>query len=216
MHAIKSVSFFVGAVIVIVLGTKQSRAQIYIGPKAGINIANVVTDSGYLAGGFKNIIVYHAGAVAQFGVAKNFSIDPELCWLQKGWHLENATTDVKRIFNTIDLQVLAKYTIPFSEKFFGYADAGPTISYALSCTKQPEGGDKVKVDFDAEMISRFDYGIGAGIGLGMKAGKGKLFVDGRYMLSFSDVFEEEANKGKFRFTGFDYTLNYIIPIASKE
>ncbi len=186
--------------------------QLSLGLKGGINITSVTTDAGYKKNGNKNTILGHAAIMLEASLSDHFAIQPSINWLQKGWENENANAAFEKwVFNILDVHLLAKYKYTIG-KVNGFIDAGPTFGPVLGGTKTPNGGDKIDVDLDADMIRKLDYGLTAGLGFGLPLGKGQIFVDGRYMISLNDVFEEEANKGKFKKVGFDYCLGYLFPL----
>ena len=193
----------------LLISTSMS-GQLSLGIKGGINITSVTTDLGYKKGGNANTIGAHAAVMLEASLSDHFAIQPSINWIQKGWKNDNAAF-TKWIFNILDVHLLAKYKYNIG-KVRGFVDAGPTFGPVLSASKDPANGDKVDVDLDADMIQKLDYGITAGLGFGLPLGKGQIFVDGRYMLSLNDVFEDEANKGKFQKVGFDYTIGYLIPL----
>jgi hypothetical protein len=192
------------------LFTSPAKSQWLLGVKGGINISSISTDAGYKKNGNQNAILGHAGIMLEGTLSDHFAIQPGVNWLQKGWKNETAAFE-KWVFNILDIHVLAKYKYNIGS-VKGFIDAGPTFGPVLSASKTPKGGDAENVDLDADKIEKFDYGITAGLGFGLALGKGTLFVDGRYMISFNDAFKEEANKGKVQKVGFDYCLGYLFPL----
>lgn len=190
-----------------------AHAQMFLGIKAGVNITGVTTDMGYLSGGIKNAFGLHAGVQLEIPIGDHFAFQPEVNWLQKGYAVENGPVTTKWIFNTLDVHLLAKYNYNIGS-VKGYVNAGPTLGPVIGGYRKPDNADKITLDLDADLIRKFDYGVTAGLGFGLSVGSGVLFIDGRYMLSFTDIFEDAANRGKFRKVGFDYTLGYSFPIGS--
>lgn len=192
-------------------GVKPLNAQVSIGAKAGINVTSITTNEGYKSGGIVNAIGLHAGVMAEFGIVERFAVQPELSFIQKGFR--NDTKSINWIFNEADLHLLAKYKYHLG-KVIGHVEAGPTLGAVLGGYKKPDDGDKITLDLDKDYLKKWDYGITAGLGFGLKLGPGTLFVDGRYMLSLDDIFEPESTviTGKSRKVGFDYTLGYLFPL----
>lgn len=197
---------FLGLGCILLVGVRAST-QTSLGVKAGINVTSIATDSGYIAGGITNAIGLHGALLVEFGLSDHFAVQPELSFIQKGYR--NDVVGVDWLFNQADLHLLAKFKYDIGEKFRGHLAAGPTFGAVLSGNRFPDDGDKVKIDLDAEQIKQWDYGICAGLGFGLELGPGVLFIDGRYMLSLDNIFEDSANKGKTRRVGFDYTLGYL-------
>jgi hypothetical protein len=201
--------YFIGAILFAL--QHPASGQLSLGIKGGINITSVVTDLGYKKGGVGNTIGGHAGIMLDAPISDRFAIQPEINWLQKGYAINNGTVTTKWIFNIIDIHLLAKYKFDLGN-VKSFIHAGPTFGPVLGGFRDPDNVDKNKLDLNADQIRKWDYGISTGLGFGLVMGSGTLFVDGHYMLSLSDIFVEEANKGKFQKVGFDYTLGYFFPL----
>ncbi len=202
---------YVSGLFISILLTFTAQAQLSIGLKGGVNITSVSTDDGYNTAGIKNTFGGHAGIMLEIASGEHWAVQPEINWLQKGYLFDNGTVETRWIFNELDLHLLGKYKFNLGA-VKSYLNAGPTFGKVMSGFKKPSNGTKIDLDFDKDQINAWDYGITAGLGLGLSLGKGVVFVDGRYMLSLNDIFTEAANKGKFRKVGFDYTLGYFFPL----
>lgn len=181
------------------------NAQLSIGAKAGINVANIITDDGYKKNGLENVILPHFGAMLEIGMGEHFALQPEANFIQKGFN--NSVNDVKWQFNYLDLHLMLKYKFNLGP-LRAYVDAGPTAGYALNASKADND-----VDFDLEKMKQAELGIAGGLGLGFDLGPGVLFVDGRYMMSLSNLNEDDSVRGTWRHAGFDYTLGYLLRLG---
>jgi hypothetical protein len=197
-------------IVLLILSFSSLKAQLSLGFKAGVNISAVTTDQGYLSGGIQNVFGLHFGTLLEIGLVDHFAVQPELSFLQKGFR--NDEKSINWIFNELDLHLLAKYKYNIG-KVKGNIVAGPTIGSVMGGYKKPDNGDKITLHLDDDMIKRWDYGITAGLGFGLDVGPGTLVLDGRYLLSLDNIFEEGSPviTGKSRKVGFDYTLGYLFP-----
>jgi hypothetical protein len=131
-------SFFV--IIVLVLNTRLSTAQILVGPVIGGQINQMVFDdqSSKDFYNLKPIFNFHAGASVSFRAQKRFFLQTSILYTQKGKLLEskdNAGTRNDTKFRYIDIPIL--YTAEFKAKlgrekvYKWYFGVGPTVSYWL-------------------------------------------------------------------------------------
>ncbi len=214
-----------------VFGTIGAFAQSAIGLRGGINIANVteVQELGDLSP--KSITGLNLGVYAELGLSPLLAIQPELIFLQKGSQVEgldleeNTDVHVKMVINYLEVPVLAKVRFG-TEKFKGYAVAGPSIGYALG-GKGSFTIDGVKVTDDIEFDNdldddgvkdrRWDYSAVVGVGGLYAVGPGSIVLDVRYQHDFTDFskFKNDEPSGyKKTFNrGVALSVGYQIPLA---
>ncbi len=163
-------------------------AQISVGARGGFNFAKEYLQVKWEGEEESETSEVMTGAtfagIVEIGLSKNFAIQPELVFIQKGGSGKNEGEDV--LFNHIDFPLLAKFKYG-SEYFNVYAAAGPTFGYALS----GKNGDYKFKDEDWEGYNRFEIGASLGGGLGMNLKKGTAFVDVRYLFSLSNLMDIE-------------------------
>lgn len=184
--------FFLSACIVMLSATLF--AQLSVGLRGGVNIAKQTYDADGFDISPDNIIGLTLAGIIELGLTENLAIQPELAFVQKGFKFEfedisgEKTTSKLRI-NHIDVPVLVKYKFG-GETIGAYLAAGPTFGYAITGSSE-EDGDKTKFeDEDWEGYNRFE--LGGSLGGGLKFGK--LFLDLRYLLSFSNLTDESDVK----------------------
>lgn len=164
---------------------------IRIGPKAGINFANLSYDESYDFLDSKMKVSYHFGIVAEFPVLDRFTIQPELLYADQGEkyeiNVEGELMTMRTRLNYLNLPVLAKY---YFTKGFSL-EAGPQIGVVLYSKSVDEDGDKT----DIEDINPLDFGLTAGLGYQFDVG---LFVQGRYYRGLLNV-NDSVTKDDFKF-----------------
>lgn len=143
----------------------------------------------------------------EFKVNKNFSIQTDLGFLQKGFKSvqsiktggSTTTTELKNYTNYAILPVMLR--LHTAGRFIqAYANIGPDATFAISqrSTGTSKVGDistDVSKDESLEGTKRFTFGLQGGAGLKLKLGKIALVLDGRFLTDLKD------NEGKFNFQG---------------
>jgi hypothetical protein len=170
----KLVLLFVAAVASI-----SSFAQLSIGAKAGLNLANVYGDD---AEDMDLRPALHIGGYLNYAVSDAISIQPELLYSSMGakFNEEIFGSDLKVTmkFNYISVPVMFIYS-------FGAINvqAGPQVSFLAS--------GKAKVEYDGESeeedIKDQMKGVDFGVNLGLGADFGKFNASARYLLGLSSI-----------------------------
>ncbi|MDX1586749.1 MAG: porin family protein [Balneolaceae bacterium] len=118
-------------------------------------------------------IGYHAGAFAEFPVAKSMSIESGLYLSRKGFKAQEQILGVEMdLTNTstyLDLPVLAKFNVARNYNFF----IGPQLSYILQNKITFEAMGQKDTEKSVTGFTKFD--IGAVAGLGYRFANGMLF-----------------------------------------
>jgi hypothetical protein len=169
-----------------------------IGPKAGINLANLSFDPDLQSGVDKSSrLGFKFGAAAELGFSPMFAVQIEPMYAQKGAELEFDAQDPNTgqvIKGTQDLK-LAFIEIPilFKVKFSAgsitpYVFAGPNIGILLSSDIEQEiAGQTAEADIK-DQTSSIDFVIDFGAGIGFAVGPGvALTFDARYALGLTDL-----------------------------
>ncbi len=175
---------------------------IRIGPKAGINFANLSYDESYDFLETKMKISHHFGIVAEFPILERFSIQPELLYADQGEkyeiNVEGELVTMRTRLNYLNLPVMAKY---YFVKGFSL-EAGPQVGIVLYSKSVDDDGDKT----DIEDINPFDFGLTAGLGYQFDVG---LFVQGRYYRGLLNV-NDSVNKDDFKYVNdiFQFSVGF--------
>src|SRR5690606_31075224 len=116
--------------------------------------------------------------------------------------------------NYVEIPALIKYSVG-NDKASAYVTAGPSVSYLMSGHIQTKARmlidiniARIDLDVEDDLYNRLDYGGVVGIGGGVKAGQGKLFMDVRYQHSINDVLNEPIIDTKIRNYGFSAGIGY--------
>jgi opacity protein-like surface antigen len=161
----------IATLIILVLGTGISHAQLLeFGVKGGVNFANYT--GGDVSGvDFKTITSYHAGMVIELKVFENFAIQPELLYSTQGAELEGLGDQVKNELGYLSIPVLAKFYLTSNELSL---ELGPQASFLVS----------ERNEVDANDTNSFEFGIAGG--LSYKITK-SIFVSGRYVAGLTEA-----------------------------
>jgi len=200
-------------------------AQLSIGGRVGANFANY-SISNIEDVSPNSITGFSVALVLDIGITENFSVQPEIAFIQKGFNQEETfeifgetfTVKADQIVNHIDVPILAKYAFVNSETLVVYAAVGPVLGYAISGKYKVESnGEKETMDinFDDDGINRFDFGASFGAGAGFGVGPGHIIVDLRYVMGFSNLIKDPVDNEKVNNTGFGASVGYVVPIGGE-
>jgi hypothetical protein len=210
-------------IFLLVFSTSNLMAQLSIGGRVGANFANVSV-SNIEDISTNSITGFSVAFVLDIGITENFSVQPELAFIQKGFNQEETfdilgtmfTIKVDQVINYIDVPILAKYAFVNSETLIVYVAAGPVLGYAMSGkTTVEQDGEKETMDinFDDEGINRFDFGGSIGAGAGFGVGPGHIVLDLRYVMGFSNLIKDPIDNEKVNNTGFGASVGYVVPLG---
>ncbi len=204
--------------LLVALGTTGLVAQISLGIRGGTNLSKwVLNDEAKEDFDFigvdrqENISALLIGALVEIRPSSNFAIQPEVNFIQKGTKSVFAIADpditelnVVTMLDYLEVPLMLKVGTGFGVGRFDVL-VGPSFGYALSGKRKAKAkattGRTVTmaedIDFDESGIRRVDVGsqVGASLGLGLGS-VARLFVDGRYLLSFSNLVEDEQGGGE--------------------
>ena len=208
-----------------------SAQDISLGAKIGYNWNNVSAPAFNGTLDFKKMTNVNFGLVAQIGLTDNFSIQPELNYLQKGFRIQeskditlynvpiplgvSAVTAIKYI----DVPVLAKYKFR-GQGALGYVFAGPSVGYALNGNLETHAQviidikvASTPINLDNVNYNRFEVGGVVGAGFEMPIGNAKLFAEGRYTHGFNEVYEVPVIGAKVKNQSFGVSAGFTVPFG---
>jgi len=176
--------------------TSLSLAQMQIGPKAGLNLANLsgddIEDTDSKTG-------FAGGVFFMYKFSDMFAIQPEAYYSMKGatdkFDYEGGTIDVTYSFDYIEVPLLLKLLIPITNYSINPAIfAGPFVGFNTTAKAKAEA-DGQSEEQDVEDFKSTEFGLAFGGGLGFPVGTNELGFDVRYILGLStlDDSEEEAD-----------------------
>lgn len=166
-----------------------------------------------LQGVTSSVTNYHAGITCRFDLPAGFSIQPSVLYNVKGAVFQDVTMetlkDVDLSVGYVEIPVAFQWG-PDLLLFRPFLDVSPYVGYGVNNSVRGTGGAEgvsqvMELDdaWDGEGLSRWEYGVGLGIGLDIW----KFQVIGRYNINFGSLTEGGIpfldNKGNFR--GFTLT-----------
>ncbi|HRD79652.1 MAG: PorT family protein [Saprospiraceae bacterium] len=209
-------------------------AQVSLGFRTGATWSNVQASEGLdaLAPDFKTISGFNVAAVAEIAFGNNFSLQPELAFTRKGFGIkEDFNIDLFELplpvgfrndtrVNYVELPLLAKYKFGDENAQF-YLMAGPSAGYATNgrlLTRAKLLLIDVKVldtpiNLDAVNYERLEVGAVAGAGVNINLGGTKLFFDGRYSHSFTQVYDIPVIEDRVSNRGFSINAGLMFPLG---
>lgn len=171
------------------------------GIKGGFTLANRVSEPDNFEGyPFKSKMGLVGGVFVNKGIARGFSIQPELLYVQKGAKITVPEEDAKVdfIFDYIEIPLLLKYSfskegsklIPsvFAGTFFGLSTARKM--------KITVGPDSETEDLKEDTKSS-EFGLTFGAGFDWPLGSGRIVVDARFDLGLTDIVKPEVEEPSY-------------------
>lgn len=172
-----------------------SNAQMQIGSRAGLNIANTKGDDANIGDtDLDSRTGFNGGIFFMYQFSDLFAIQPEVYYTMKGATLNINSFDFTFSVDYIEVPVLLKLIIPVDgSNIRPSIFAGPSVGFNTTA--------KVKVEFDGESeeedvkddIKSTDFGIVFGGGVGIMIGKNELGFDIRYILGLSTIDDSPDN-----------------------
>ncbi len=196
----KKLSFVLVAMALMMFVASSAFAQddkpYYFGVKAGLNMATIsgddVEDASYSFG-------VAGGLVMGYKLSDMFTLMPEALFMWKGaketW--EDVDAEFTWKFYYVDINVLAKVTVPTEGAIDPYFVAGPYIgikaSHGWSSDPEPEDPDDEAWidDMLEEYLKGIDYGLVFGAGVDYVLDSGHMVsIEGRYGLGLVTIFDD--------------------------
>lgn len=199
-HKTNRLVFLVVSVMLVGMLFSPGFSAVKFGVKGGLALANWST-SEPLFGGFplKNKTGFVLGVFTNIGLARNFSFQPEILYVQKGTKVavtEGEVTGTVK-FNTDYLEIPLLLMYSFQKEgstLIPSVFAGPFVGLNLSAKEKVKiPGEEYTYDFKDEIMN-VEYGLTFGLGLAKKMSKMTLHSDIRYDLGLSNV-AEDAGEG---------------------
>ena len=226
-HALKYGHLIIAIIMLAAIsGSPAYAGKTTFGVKAGLNMSNV---SG-APEGWDEITEWKAGftggAFLNYAFNKNFSLQPEILYTQKGFgsrlfdDIELLEIDLTVSLDYFELPVLAKYAFSADKKFRPTLFAGPSFAYCfgseLAVSWWLFSGN---VDFSS-VTHVTDFGIVLGGGFDYVLSRGTVVFDGRFTYGFTNVivsgdFEingdtETIDEDDFKNYGLSFMLGYSV------
>lgn len=183
-----------------------------IGIKGGMNLSTL-SDSDNLLGDntngvdSKSKVGFYGGLFANFPVAANFSIQPEVLYNNVGTKITGDDEvgnegSIRLNLDYISVPVMFQYNATPSF----YLEAGPQFGFLINSNLKAEvNGDTQTEDIDTDNFNTFDVGVGLGAGYWITP---KFGINARYVAGISDVAKDNNTDYNFRNNNFQVGLAY--------
>jgi hypothetical protein len=150
----------------------SASAQVQVGAKGGLNIANLGGD-GLSGQGVSSLISFHIGGQVSIPVADKFSIQPEVLYSGEG----AKATGGKFLLGYLNIPVLAEYNIAKGLN----VEAGPQLGFLLSAQAEPTSGPSTDIK---SQLKSTDFALVLGLNYKFTESIG---ADARYNIGISDI-----------------------------
>ena len=179
---------FFTLLFILVAFVSFSQAQMQLGPKAGINIANIGgSDADELVGqSLDSKTGFAGGLFFMYQFNKFFAIQPEAYYSMKGATYKESGGELTLTLDYFEVPLLLKVVIPVEGSNVRPAIfAGPALGFNTTAKIKVEAGDESgELDIKDETKST-DFSLVFGGGIGFMVGKNELGADVRYILGLS-------------------------------
>jgi hypothetical protein len=215
-------SIFLFVVVLLTANFLSAQVQTSVGGHVGINLAklvgeefngdNVDTDSrtGFLF-----------GAVAEFRFSDNIAVQPELNFIQKGYSEEfdffGVTEEVELTLNYLEIPILFKGGASLGSNLRLDGLVGPSFGFGMGDAKGKVNSDEEDLDWEDDLgLKKFDFGVQIGGMVSFNVGSSaQLFVDGRYLLGLSNLFDDPQGDEKANNRGIAFSLGALFPLGGE-
>jgi hypothetical protein len=173
------------------------KAPMAAGIRAGFSLGTATGSDAEMSDGTKTSrFGFDFGGFFAFGVAKSFTLQPELLYVQKGVKYEEIGGPGKLTFKLdyLEIPVLIKFAPELQgSKIAPALFVGPYLGIRMGAKMKLEGsGGAVEVDAK-DAFKSTDFGMTFGGGLGYKMARGEMFFDARYDLGLSKVMKADED-----------------------
>lgn len=190
----------------IVLAASQTKAQVRVGPEAGLNLAKMTFKSSGIGITPSTLVTFHAGVDVEFKLTKSVFLQTGVLYSIKGTKYSEPITlgkkdaiangpqlNLKDTQASSDFQISPNYIevpIHFMAKFdMGnpklFLLAGPYFAYGVG-GKIKSGGESQNINFgndDNSDLKPLDIGLDLGLGVEFSG----LQISGRYGIGLADI-----------------------------
>lgn len=195
MRKLSYVMVAVALMMFVASGAFAQDKPYYFGVKAGLNMSTIsgddVEDASYALG-------MAGGLVMGYKISEMFTLMPEALFMWKGAKETYEDPDVEFTwkFYYIDINVLAKVTVPTEGAIAPYFVAGPYVGIKAShgWSSDPEADAESEAEVDAyldDYMKGVDYGLVFGGGVDYELDSGHMITfDARYGLGLTTTVDD--------------------------
>ncbi len=207
----KSISFLM--TLMILLTAFSLSAQTSVGFNAGATFSNVTIKSGFISASPKSKTGITVGIAADAPLSANFSFQPVLNFVQKGYMIKDETGKETVNFNYLVVPLNFVYYTEKNEGFF--IGAGPSLAYGISgkdkytATGMPDDNQKIKFGSAVDEVKAFEFGVNGLAGYRLKGG---FVISGNYNLGLSKLNNDDGSgdAGTIKNKYFSIKIGYFL------
>lgn len=160
------------------------------GVKQGINYSSVNFSPGIKQG---LTLGYTGGFVYKYQNEKNWAIQLELNYIQKGWSedLDTVSNSYNRKLNYIEFPLITHIVLGKKPNLKYYVNLGTSFAYLLSEEENLTVNNELfrREYYEKKSENYFDYSLLGELGLIYNTGIGEFQMGVRYQLSLTDIFK---------------------------
>jgi hypothetical protein len=186
----------------------STQAQMQLGVKAGLNLANLsgddISDTDARTG-------FAGGLFFMYQFNDMFAIQPEAYYSMKGatdkGSFEGYSYEAELKLDYLEIPLLLKFLIPIKDSNVRpTVFAGPSFGFNMSAKSKVEAGGQT-FEQDIEYVASTDFGLVFGGGIGFPVGNGELGFDIRYILGLSTI-DDSSEKDDVKNGVLNFNLYY--------
>jgi opacity protein-like surface antigen len=190
--------FLIAMALVVFMAGAASAEGMLFGIKGGINMANLAGDD---IDDNEMKMAFGGGIWMNYAFNEAFSLQPELLYMLKGADWDNGDYTIKLSY--IDLNILAKYSIPMEGNFAPYLFAGPSLGMNISAKEEYKGESE-----DLDDVKSMDIGAMLGVGFDyMLESGGCISFDARYAMGLTTI-DDSDSEDDVKTTGIMVMVGY--------
>jgi hypothetical protein len=159
-----------------------ANAQIQIGVKAGLNIANLRSSDAYyvIHSNLSQLTSFNGGLITSVHLFADFFIQPEVYYSRQGLNGSKIMGEFAFKYDYLNVPVLLKYQF----KCGPFIETGPQFGFLMSEKNVANG-----VSFDLNEVKNSDFSWAFGLGYQLKTFP--LGLDFRYNLGLTDIYKDK-------------------------
>ena len=178
---------FFTLLFILVAFVSFSQAQMQIGPKAGLSIANIAGDvEDYFGTTLDSRTGFNGGIFFMYQFNKMFAIQPEVYYTMKGASKKIEGVDVSVKLDYVEVPLFLKFVIPVEgSNVRPVIFAGPALGFNMSAKVKGESGEGSEEVDVKDYVKSTDFSLIFGGGVGFMVGTNELGADVRYSLGLT-------------------------------
>lgn len=188
--------------------TEEYTPSYSLGIKQGINYSTVNFSPGIDQG---LTLGYTGGLVFKYQSEKNWAIQLELNYIQKGWkeNLDTISNSYSRKLDYVELPLITHIVLGKRPQLKYYINLGTSFAYLLSEQENVTVNNELyrREYYEKEVENYFDYSVLGELGLIFNTGIGEFQIGIRYQLTLTDLFKTTTT------TIFDNSQNQLFNLS---